>query len=74
MHDGRVATLDAVVEHYNSGIQNGPALDIRLLNGAGQPLRLNLSAGDKLALVAFLRTLTDTRLLGDPRFTSPFKP
>ena len=74
MHDGRFATLDDVVEHYNSGIQNGPALDNKLKNAAGQPVRLNLTPGEKAAVVAFLRTLTDTKVCEDPRFTSPFKP
>jgi cytochrome c peroxidase len=30
MHDGRFKTLDEVVEHYNSGIQDHPNLDFRL--------------------------------------------
>ncbi|MEI6486061.1 MAG: cytochrome c peroxidase [Sphingomonadales bacterium] len=74
MHDGRFATLDEVVEFYNSGIQLGPALDNRLkAPGGAAPLRLNLTAADKAALVAFLQTLNDPVLVGDPRFTSPFK-
>ncbi len=73
MHDGRFATLDQVVEHYNSGVQAGPALDNRLKGPGGAPQRLNLSAADKAALVAFMRTLTDTSLNTDPRFSSPFR-
>lgn len=73
MHDGRFSTLEQVVEHYNSGIQAGPALDARLRTPGGAPLRLNLSTSDKAALVAFLRTLTDETLLADPRFASPFR-
>ena len=72
MHDGRLATLADVVEHYNSGVQNGPALDNRLKQG-GAPQRLNLSTADKAALVAFLQTLTDTSLAADPKFSNPFK-
>lgn len=74
MHDGRFATLEAVVEHYNSGVQAGPALDRRLIGPNGQPRRLNLSAADKGALVAFLRTLNDPVLAADARFSNPFKP
>jgi cytochrome c peroxidase len=56
MHDGRFATLEEVVEHYSSGIQRGPTLDPNL---AKHPANgLNLSAADKAALVAFLKTLT----------------
>ncbi len=73
MHDGRFATLEEVVQHYDNGIQNGPALDQRLRGPNGQPLRLNLGPGDRAALVAFLRTLTDTQLAVDPRFTDPFR-
>ena len=73
MHDGRFATLAEVVEHYNSGVQNGPALDNRLKDGAGNPQRLNLSAADKAALVAFMQTLTDTTLVNDPKFSNPFR-
>ena len=73
MHDGRFSTLDQVVEHYNSGVQAGPALDNRLRGPGGAPQRLNLSVADKAALVAFMRTLTDTTLNTDPRFSNPFR-
>ena len=74
MHDGRFATLAQVVEHYNSGVQSGPALDNRLFGPGGAPRPLNLSAPDKDAVVAFLHTLTDTVLTTDPKFSNPFKP
>lgn len=74
MHDGRFATLEQVIEHYASGVQNGPALDYRLRGIDGQPQRLHLSAADKSALVAFLRTLTDRTLTSDPKFSDPFVP
>lgn len=73
MHDGRFSTLDQVVEHYNSGVQAGPALDNRLRGPGGAPQRLNLSTADKAALVAFMRTLTDTSLTTDLRFSNPFR-
>ncbi len=77
MHDGRSATLEAVVEHYNSGVVNHPNLSPQLRNppggpGGGQPRRLNLTAAQKAALVAFLRTLTDNSLASDPKFADPF--
>jgi cytochrome c peroxidase len=72
MHDGRFATLLQVVAFYNNGVQNGPALDNRLRNNNG-PLRLNLSAADQAALVAFLRTLDDPLLTTDPKFATPFR-
>lgn len=72
MHDGRFTTLEQVVEHYNSGVQAGPAVDNRLLRN-GVPQRLNLSVADKAALAAFLRTLDDTALMTDPKFSSPMR-
>ena len=73
MHDGRFATLEEVVEHYNSGVKLGPALDTNRLAPNGVPLQLNLSADDKAALVAFMKTLTDNTLTTDARFSDPFK-
>jgi cytochrome c peroxidase len=72
MHDGRFATLADVVDFYDHGIQKGPALDDRLREG-GKPQRLNLSAADRAALVAFLMTLTDPALTSDTRFSDPFR-
>jgi cytochrome c peroxidase len=72
MHDGRLGTLAQVVAHYNSGVLDGPALDNRMRTPAGQPLRLNLSAADQAALVAFMLTLDDPALAADPRFADPF--
>jgi cytochrome c peroxidase len=72
MHDGRFATLEEVVNFYDSGIQFNAALPLFLTDGAGQPLRLGLSAEEKSALIAFLNTLTDQALLDDLRFSDPF--
>ncbi|HVJ03358.1 MAG TPA: cytochrome c peroxidase [Sphingomonas sp.] len=71
-HDGRFATLAEVIAFYDHGIQDGPALDDRLRR-EGKPLRLNLSAADQAALVAFLTTLNDSALTTDPRFSDPFR-
>jgi cytochrome c peroxidase len=73
MHDGRFATLEQVVEHYSTGVQAHPNLSPQLVLPNGQPRRLNLSVADKAALVAFLRTLTDTGLNTDVKFSNPFK-
>ena len=59
MHDGRLETLEAVVEHYNSGIPNSDTLDPNL---AKHPQSgLNLGVEDQAALVDFLKTLTDPK-------------
>jgi cytochrome c peroxidase len=66
MHDGRFATLEAVLDHYSSGGKNHPNRDIRV-----QPLHFTDS--EKAALIAFLKTLTDPTFLTDPRFSDPFR-
>ncbi len=78
MHDGRHATLEQVVEFYNSGVQPHPNLSAPLRNppgspAAGQPRRLNLTTAQKAALVAFLKTLTDRTVTSDERFAGPFR-
>jgi cytochrome c peroxidase len=73
MHDGRFSSLEEVVEHYSTGVQDGPGLDARLKGADGLPLRPNLPPEDKAALVAFLHTLSDPVLAADPKFASPFK-
>ncbi len=57
MHDGRFATLEEVVEHYNGKLHRSPTLDPNLAKHPESGL--GLSAEDKAALVAFLKTLTD---------------
>jgi cytochrome c peroxidase len=59
MHDGRFATLEDVVAHYDHGVQRAAALDPNLAKHPAEGLQL--SAADQQALVAFLRTLTDVR-------------
>lgn len=73
MHDGRFATLEEVVEHYNSGIQAHPTLSPALTDGNGNPVRLNFTETEKAALVAFLKTLTDTSVSTNEKWGNPFK-
>ncbi|MES2923489.1 MAG: cytochrome c peroxidase [Verrucomicrobiota bacterium] len=78
MHDGRFATLEQVVEFYNSGVVAHPNLSGPLRAGPpppapAVPLRLNLTPDQKAALVAFLKTLTDTTVTTDPKFQDPFE-
>lgn len=61
MHDGSVATLEEVVEHYARGGRGHPSTDVQI-----EPL--DLTAAEKADLVAFLRALTDPAFLEHPRF------
>lgn len=74
MHDGSLLGLEEVIEHYNSGIKVNENLDPHLVDVNTQDaLKMNLSEQDKLALKAFLETLTDYELMKDVRFSNPFK-
>ncbi|MFK7935460.1 MAG: cytochrome c peroxidase [Saprospiraceae bacterium] len=72
MHDGRFATLEEVVEHYNSGIQAHPTLSPALTDDNDDPVRLNFTTTEKAALVAFLKTLTDNTIATEPKWSDPF--
>jgi len=78
MHDGRFATLEEVVEHYDSGIARSSTLSPLIaeadnrVKGEERDISLHLGEHEKKALVAFLRTLTDERFVHDARFSDPF--
>lgn len=73
MHDGRFATLEEVVNHYDREIKPHGALFVGLRSQeGGGPIRLNLSEYDRQALVDFLKTLTDSTLTTDDRWSNPF--
>ncbi|MBX3212890.1 MAG: di-heme enzyme [Labilithrix sp.] len=76
MHDGSVATLAEVVEHYQTG---GRLIDDGPLAGDGRvsPLKerglggMRLDEDDIRDLLAFVEALTDADFLADPRFANP---
>lgn len=72
MHDGRFATLEEVIEHYSTGVQNHPNLASPLIGSDGEPLHFNLNQEEKDALIAFLNTLTDHEMLSDKKYSNPF--
>ena len=59
MHDGRFATLEEVVDHYADGVQPSDSLDPNIAKHPEGGLAL--SCEDRKAIVAFLKTLTDSR-------------
>ena len=72
MHDGRFTTLEEVIDHYSSGIQNHPNLITPLVNSNGEVGQFNFTQAEKEALVAFLNTLTDNQMLTDEKYSNPF--
>lgn len=74
MHDGRLRSLERVMEHYDAGMADSPTLAplFRQNRPPGRP-GISLSEQEKQALVAFLKTLTDETFLKDPKL-SEFNP
>ena len=65
MHDGRLATLEAVLDHYSSGGHPAENLDEQI---TGFPL----TDYEKASLLAFLKSLTDEDFLDNAALKSPF--
>jgi cytochrome c peroxidase len=67
MHDGSIATLGEVIDHYAAGgrAAGNPLKDPRLRG-------FFLGPGEKADLVAFLGSLTDHAFVTDPRLADPF--
>lgn len=80
MHDGSLATIRAVIDHYDA-IQEPTSepplsewratIDNRLFPG-GNPQRLNLTEAEKDQLEAFLLTLTGSSIYTDTKLSDPF--
>lgn len=77
MHDGSIATLDEVLDHYVAGgrtIASGPNAG----NGSLSPLKdgfvrgFTLSAQQRQDVIAFLESLTDQAFLTDPAHSNPW--
>jgi cytochrome c peroxidase len=78
MHDGSIATLNEVLDHYTAGgrtIKSGPYAGV----GADNPNKssfvkpFRLTAQERRDLIAFLESLTDRAFLTDPRFSNPWR-
>jgi cytochrome c peroxidase len=67
MHDGRFQTLLQCIEHYNTGFHYTANLDVNLLTAE----KGRMSTSDKLAIEAFLKTLTDWEFIQNPAFADP---
>jgi cytochrome c peroxidase len=70
MHDGRFATLEEVIDHYDLGVEESSTVD-PLMQYNLEP-GLGLTAQEKADLIAFMETLTDDVFLNNPEYSSPF--
>ncbi|WP_394822095.1 MbnH family di-heme enzyme [Pendulispora albinea] len=77
MHDGSIATLEEVLDHYAAGgrtIKTGPNAG----DGSKSPLKSEFVIGfvisdeQKRDVIHFLESLTDNDFLTDPRFANPW--
>lgn len=78
MHDGRFATLEQVLAHYNGGIKRSKTLSPLIIEADNIPktqndhISLNLNEQEIVAIIAFLHTLTDEEFLANSAFANPF--
>jgi len=77
MHDGSIATLEGVLDHYSAGgrtIASGPLAGTGHDNPNKDPLvgGFTITPEDRVDLIAFLESLTDEMVLHDPRFANPW--
>jgi cytochrome c peroxidase len=78
MHDGRFATLEEVLHHYNGGIRASSTLSPLIAEASNRDdatqegISLNLTEAEQAAVIAFLHTLTDDQFVTDERFSEPF--
>ena len=61
-HDGRLSVFRMMIQHYRNGIIPSPTLDPLLTNG------IQLTNAEENTLVAFIRTLSDSTFLNNPRY------
>lgn len=77
MHDGSIATLEQVLDHYVAGgrtIKDGPYAGRGHDNPNKDPriAGIGLTPRNRADLLAFLRSLTDKAVLHDARFANPW--
>ena len=67
MHDGRFATLEQCLDHYNIGFKDSRTLDpVLKISVKGRMTRQDMDD-----IIAFLKTLTDEEFLANPAFSKP---
>jgi cytochrome c peroxidase len=77
MHDGRFATLEEVLHHYNGGIRKSSTLSPLIAEATNRDaespdeISLHLSEEEQAAIIAFLHTLTDNDFVTAQRFADP---
>lgn len=73
MHDGRFKTLEEVLEHYSEHVEQSASLSAVMQNNSNVVggKSLFLTKTEKENIIAFLKMLTDSNFITDPRFSNP---
>ena len=66
MHDGRLYSLEAVLNFYTDNVENQPNLD-PLLEQNGH-IGISMTSQDKQYIIVFLKTLSDQSFITNPKF------
>ena len=70
MHDGRLTSLDEVIDFYSEGVHATPNIDPLMKQALQGGVQLNTQ--EKAALKAFLLTLDDPTFISNEDYESPF--
>lgn len=70
MHDGRLKTIEEVLEHYNSGLKTSATLDPGLYQNHGAA-GIPLNETEKKEIIAFLATLNDESFVRNKKQGNP---
>jgi cytochrome c peroxidase len=73
MHDGRFSNLEAVLNHYHNGVKKSNTLSTLLYLPLQNKYGVAMNEEDKENLMAFLKTLTDSTIATNNKFSNPFK-
>jgi cytochrome c peroxidase len=68
MHNGSLATLEDVLQHYTSGMKPSKTVDSAFCKNNGT-FGIDLTADEQKNLIAFLKTLSDKEFITDKRYS-----
>lgn len=70
MHDGRFNTLEEVLDFYSEGVKSSEFIDSKMQYVHQGGVRLN--EREKMDIISFLKTLTDSVFITNPEFSNPY--
>jgi cytochrome c peroxidase len=71
MHDGRFATIEEVLDFYSEGVQKSINIDSKM--GLAHQGGVRLTKAEKMQIIAFLHTLTDSAFIINANHSNPFQ-